>query len=112
VLLANAENSFKDFRDFQERPRHLRTLLRIHVADRTTMTNLEKLSLYARNLRPMQTVTDEDDIDLASCFTAFENSQQHLALQENSEEYKLPVRAFPVANRASLKRAVYHRPTH
>jgi type I restriction enzyme R subunit len=91
--------------------------------------DLEKLSLYARNLRPMlrETILMKTTLIYPASFSAITASkirQQHLALQENSEEYKLePVRAWErrkrktskpnsVANRASPKRVIHHRPTH
>jgi type I restriction enzyme R subunit len=58
-------------------------------------TDLEKLSLYARNLRPMlcETLLDEDDIDLGnvvlSHYRVAKIRQQDLALKENTPEYKL-----------------------
>jgi len=56
---------------------------------------LEKLSLYARNLRPMlrETIVDDDDIDLnavvLSHYRLSKIRQQDLQLQENSADYKL-----------------------
>jgi type I restriction enzyme R subunit len=55
---------------------------------------LEKLSLYARNLRPMlrETIMDDDDIDLNSIvlshYRVSKIRQQHLIMQ-SSGEYKL-----------------------
>jgi type I restriction enzyme, R subunit len=58
-------------------------------------TDLEKLSLYDRNLRPMlrETLLDVDDIDLGNmvlshCRVA-RIRQQDLVLKENSADYKL-----------------------
>ena len=58
-------------------------------------TDLEKLSLYARNLRSMlhETFLDEDDIDLGnvalSHYRAAKIRQQDVVLQENNESHKL-----------------------
>ncbi len=58
-------------------------------------TDLEKLSLYARNLRPMlrETLLDEDDIDLGNVLLSHYRvpkiRQQDLVLRENTTEYKL-----------------------
>lgn len=103
VLLANAENSFKDCKKAKDAleifKKDLGTFVRFYefmsqIVDYNDK-ELEKLSLYARNLRPMlrETVIDEDDIDLSSIvlshYRVSKIRQQHLALQENSEEYKL-----------------------
>ena len=56
---------------------------------------LEKLSLYARHLRPMlrESLLDEDDIDLSnvelSHYRLSKIKQQHLKLQEDEAEYTL-----------------------
>ncbi len=58
-------------------------------------TNLEKLCLYARNLRPMlrDTLVDEDDIDLnnvmLSHYRVSKIRQQNLQLKENNGDYNL-----------------------
>jgi type I restriction enzyme R subunit len=103
VLLANAENSFKDCKKAKDAleifKKDLGTFVRFYefmsqIVDYNDK-DLEKLSLYARNLRPMlrETVVDEDDIDLSSIvlshYRVSKIRQQHLALQENAEEYKL-----------------------
>ncbi|MBC3805794.1 type I restriction endonuclease subunit R [Undibacterium seohonense] len=103
VLLANAENSFKDCKKAKDAleifKKDLGTFVRFYefmsqIVDYNDK-DLEKLSLYARNLRPMlrETVIDEDDIDLSSIvlshYRVSKIRQQHLALQENAEEYKL-----------------------
>ena len=103
VLLANAENSFKDCKKAKDAleifKKDLGTFVRFYefmsqIVDYSDK-DLEKLSLYARNLRPMlrETVADEDDIDLSSIvlsqYRVSKIRQQHLTLQENSEEYKL-----------------------
>ncbi|MBC3809267.1 type I restriction endonuclease subunit R [Undibacterium seohonense] len=103
VLLANAENSFKDCKKAKDAleifKKDLGTFVRFYefmsqIVDYNDK-DLEKLSLYARNLRPMlrETIVDEDDIDLSSIvlshYRVSKIRQQHLALQENAEEYKL-----------------------
>ena len=103
VLLANAENSFKDCKKAKDAleifKKDLGTFVRFYefmsqIVDYDDK-DLEKLSLYARNLRPMlrETILDQDDIDLSSIvlshYRVSKIRQQHLALQENSEEYKL-----------------------
>ncbi|MBC3879714.1 type I restriction endonuclease subunit R [Undibacterium sp. FT79W] len=103
VLIANAENSFKDCKKAKDAleifKKDLGTFVRFYefmsqIVDYNDK-DLEKLILYARNLRPMlrETVVDEDDIDLSSIvlshYRVSKIRQQHLALQENSEEYKL-----------------------
>ena len=58
-------------------------------------TDLEKLSLYARNLQPMlrETLLHDDDIDLGkvvlSHYRVAKMRQQDLVLQENSQNHKL-----------------------
>ena len=57
--------------------------------------NLEKLSLYARNLRPMlrEAETDEDDVDLSnvvlSHYRLSKIRQQDIKLKEDAEGYDL-----------------------
>lgn len=103
VLLANAENSFKDCKKAKDAleifKKDLGTFVRFYefmsqIVDYNDK-DLEKLSLYARNLRPMlrETILDEDDIDLSSIvlshYRVSKIRQQHLALQQNTEDYKL-----------------------
>ena len=103
VLIANAENSFKECKRAKDAleifKKDLGTFVRFYefmsqIVDYNDK-DLEKLSLYARNLRPMlrETIMDEDDIDLSSIvlshYRVSKIRQQHLTLQENSEEYKL-----------------------
>lgn len=103
VLIANAENSFKDCKQEKDR-------LEIFKKDLGSFTRfyefmsqivdyddkeLEKLSLYARHLRPLlrEKVIDEDDIDLAnvvmSHYRLSKIRQQTIKLQEDSADYKL-----------------------
>jgi len=103
VLIANAEKSFKECK--QERDaleifkKDLGSFVRFYefmsqIVDYDNK-DLEKLSLYARNLRPMlrETITDEDDIDLnaivLSHYRLSKIRQQDLVLQQNTDEYKL-----------------------
>ncbi|MFZ6693303.1 type I restriction endonuclease subunit R [Undibacterium sp. SXout20W] len=103
VLIANAENSFKECKRAKDAleifKKDLGTFVRFYefmsqIVDYNDK-DLEKLSLYARNLRPMlrETIMDDDDIDLSSIvlshYRVSKIRQQHLTLQENSEEYKL-----------------------
>jgi type I restriction enzyme, R subunit len=103
VLIANAEKSFKECK--QERDaleifkKDLGSFVRFYefmsqIVDYDDK-DLERLSLYARNLRPMlrETVTDDDDVDLnaivLSHYRLSKIRQQDLALQQNTDEYKL-----------------------
>jgi type I restriction enzyme R subunit len=103
VLLANAENSLKDCKKAKDAleifKKDLGSFVRFYefmsqIVDYNDK-DLEKLSLYARNLRPMlrETVLDEDNVDLSSIFLSHYRvskiRQQHLVLQENSSEYQL-----------------------
>jgi len=102
-LLANAENSFKDCKKEKDRleifKKDLGTFVRFYefmsqIVDYDNK-DLEKLSVYARNLRPMlrESLIDEDDIDLNSVvlshYRLSEIRRQDLKLQENTDEYKL-----------------------
>ena len=100
VLITNAENDYKGFKMKQD-------ALEIFKKDLGTFTrqyefmsqivdydskDLEKLSLYARNLRPLlrESASDEDDIDLSnivmSHYRVSKLYQQDLKLQESSGE--------------------------
>lgn len=102
VLIANAENSFKECKKEKDAleifKKDLGTFVRFYefmsqIVDYDDK-DLEKLSLYARNLRPMlrETITDEDEVDLSSIvlshYRVSKIRQQHLIMQE-SDEYKL-----------------------
>jgi type I restriction enzyme R subunit len=102
VLIANAENSFKECKKEKDAleifKKDLGTFVRFYefmsqIVDYDDK-DLEKLSLYARNLRPMlrETIMDEDEIDLSSIvlshYRVSKIRQQHLIMQE-SDEYKL-----------------------
>ncbi|AIY39167.1 Type I restriction-modification system [Collimonas arenae] len=102
VLIANAENSLKECKKEKDAleifKKDLATFVRFYefmsqIVDYDDK-DLEKLSLYARNLRPMlrETIMDEDEIDLSSIvlshYRISKIRQQHLIMQE-SDEYKL-----------------------
>jgi len=103
VLIANAENSFKECKEEKDAldifKKDLGTFVRFYefmsqIVDYDDK-QLEKLSLYARNLRPMlrETIVDEDDIDLdnvvLSHYRVSAIRQQDLKLKEDSADYKL-----------------------
>lgn len=103
VLIANAENSFKECKQEKDAldifKKDLGTFVRFYefmsqIVDYDDK-DLEKLSLYARNLRPMlrETIIDEDDIDLdnvvLSHYRLSAIRQQDLKLKEDSADYKL-----------------------
>lgn len=103
VLIANAENSFKGCKKEKDAleifKKDLGTFVRFYefmsqIVDYDNK-DLEKLSLYARNLRPMlrESLIDEDDIDLnnvvLSHYRLSEIRRQDLKLKEDTAEYKL-----------------------
>ncbi len=103
VLIANAENSFKDCKQEKDAleifKKDLGTFVRFYefmsqIVDYDDK-NLEKLSLYARNLRPMlrEAQTDEDDVDLSnvvlSHYRLSKIRQQDIKLKEDAEGYDL-----------------------
>jgi len=102
-LIANAENSFKACKKEKDGldifKKDLGTFVRFYefmsqIVDYDDK-NLEKLSLYAGNLRPMlrESIIDEDEIDLQgvvlSHYRLSKIRQQSLKVQENISEYKL-----------------------
>ena len=104
VILANAENSFKDCKKEKDSldifKKDLGTFVRFYefmsqIVDYDDR-DLEKLSLYARNLRPMlrEAMIDEDDIDLDSVLLSHyrlsKTRQQDINLKEDAEEYLVP----------------------
>ncbi len=104
VLIANAENSFKECKQEKDAleifKKDLGTFVRFYefmsqIVDYSDK-DLEKLSLYARNLRPMlrETLLDEDDIDLdnvvLSHYRLSKIRQQDLNLKEDSGDYLEP----------------------
>lgn len=105
VLITNAQNDYKGFKTKQDE-------LEIFKKDLGTFTrqyefmsqivdydskDLEKLSLYARNLQPLlrESANDEDVIDLSnivmSHYRVSKLHQQDLKLQESKSEYQLDV---------------------
>ena len=103
VLITNAENCLKECQKEKDAleifKKDLGTFVRFYefmsqIVDYDD-TDLEKLSLYARNLRPMlrEALLDEDEIDLEnvvlSHYRVGKIRQQDLLLKQNSGEYKL-----------------------
>ena len=103
VLIANAENSFKECKREKDSleifKKDLGTFVRFYefmsqIVDYDNK-DLEKLSIYARNLRPMlrESLITEDDIDLnnvvLSHYRLSEIRRQDLKIMENTAEYKL-----------------------
>ncbi|MFT6914582.1 MAG: type I restriction enzyme R subunit [Motiliproteus sp.] len=103
VLIANAENSFKECKQEKDRLEIFKKDLGSYTRFYEFMSQiveyddkaLEKLSLYARHLRPMlrEKLVDEDDVDLSnvvlSHYRLSKIRQQDMQLQENTAEYKL-----------------------
>lgn len=120
VLIANAENSFKECKKEKDAleifKKDLGTFVRFYefmsqIVDYDNK-DLEKLSLYARNLRPMlrESLIDEDDIDLnnvvLSHYRLSEIRRQDLKLKEDAGEYKLkPGEGFGTAKPKDIKEA-------
>jgi len=103
VLMANAENSFKECKKEKDAleifKKDLGTFVRFYefmsqIVDYDDKA-LEKFSLYARNLRPMlrETLLEEEGIDLSSVVLSHYRlsimRQQDLKLKEDSADYKL-----------------------
>ncbi|WP_223145937.1 type I restriction endonuclease subunit R [Iodobacter fluviatilis] len=103
VLLTNAENSLKDCQKAKDTleifKKDLGTFVRFYefmsqIVDYDDK-DLEKLSLYARNLRPMlrEIILEEDEIDLdnvvLSHYRVSKLYQQDLVLKESKGEYQL-----------------------
>lgn len=104
VLIANAENSFKDCKQEKDAleifKKDLGTFVRFYefmsqIVDYNDK-GLEKLCLYARNLRPMlrETAIDDDDIQLDSVvlshYRLSKIRQQDLKLHDDKAEYLTP----------------------
>ena len=117
VLIANAEKSFKECKEEKDAleifKKDLGTFVRFYefmsqIVDYDDK-ELEKLSLYARNLRPMlrESVVDEDDIDLSniemSHYRLSKIRQQNLMLQEDNPEYLAPGDALGTAKAKDKK---------
>ncbi|KAB2928446.1 MAG: type I restriction endonuclease subunit R [Dechloromonas sp.] len=103
VLIANAENCLKDCQKEKDAleifKKDLGTFVRFYefmsqIVDYDD-TGLEKLALYARNLRPLlrESLLDEDDVDLSnvvlSHYRVARIRQQDLLLKQDCAEYKL-----------------------
>jgi len=103
VLIANTENSLKECKQEKDAldifKKDLGTFVRFYefmsqIVDYNDK-ELEKLSLYARNLRPMlrETIIDEDDIDLdnviLSHYRLSKMKQQDINLQTDHPDYTL-----------------------
>lgn len=103
VLIANAETTFKECTQEKDAldifKKDLGTFVRFYefmsqIVDYDNK-DLEKLCLYARNLRPMlrESLIEEDDIDLdnvvLSHYRLSAIRQQDLKLKNDSEDYKL-----------------------
>jgi len=104
VLIANAENSFKECKQEKDAleifKKDLGTFVRFYefmsqIVDYDDK-DLEKLSLYARNLRPMlrEALIEEDDIDLNSVvlshYRLSKIRQQDIQLKEQAGDYLTP----------------------
>ncbi len=103
VLIANAEKSFKECKEEKDAleifKKDLGTFVRFYefmsqIVDYNDK-DLEKLSLYARNLRPMlrESIIEEDDIDLHSLvlshYRLSEIRKQDLVMEPDSPDYTL-----------------------
>ncbi|WP_022952670.1 type I restriction endonuclease subunit R [Leucothrix mucor] len=103
VVTANAENSLKDCKKAKDEleifKKDLGSFVRFYefmsqIVDYDDK-DLEKLSLYARNLRPMlrETVVEDDDVDLSNVVLSHYRlsaiRQQHIKLKEDAEDYKI-----------------------
>jgi type I restriction enzyme R subunit len=104
VLIANAENSFKDCKKEKDAleifKKDLGTFVRFYefmsqIVDYDNK-ELEKLSLFARNLRPMlrESLLDDDDIDLGNVVLSHYRlsaiRQQDLKLNQDEAAYLVP----------------------
>jgi len=104
VLIANAENSFKECKQEKDAleifKKDLGSFVRFYefmsqIVDYDDK-DLEKLSLYARNLRPMlrEALIEEDDIDLNSVvlshYRLSKIRQQDIQLKEQAGDYLTP----------------------
>ena len=103
VLIANADNAFKDAKLEKDKleifKKDLGSFSRFYefmsqIVDYDDK-QLEKLSLYARNLRPLlrETAIQDDDIDLSnvgmSHYRLSKIRQQDIRLKENAEDHQL-----------------------
>jgi len=108
ILIANAENSLKECKEAKDTleifKKDLGTFVRFYefmsqIVDYDD-TNLERLSLYARNLRPMlrESIIYEDEIDLDNVvlhqYRVSKIRQQDLQLKVDSGNYLTPGEAL------------------
>ena len=103
VLIANAENTFKECKQEKDALEIFKKDLGSYVRFYEFMSqivdydnkDLEKLSLYARNLRPMlrEAMVDDDDVDLSNVvlhqYRLSKIRQQDLKMKDDAGEYKL-----------------------
>ena len=104
VLIANAENTYKECKEEKDAleifKKDLGTFVRFYefmsqIVDYDNK-DLEKLSLYARNLRPMlrESLVEDEEIDLdnvvLSHYRLSAIRQQDLKLREDAAEYLVP----------------------
>lgn len=103
VLIANAENTFKECKQEKDKLEIFKKDLGTFVRQYEFMSqivdyddkDLEKLSLYARNLRPMlrETNIEEQDVDLShvvlSHYRLSKIRQQDIQLKEDAAGYEL-----------------------
>lgn len=104
VIIANADNSFKACKEEKSALEIFKKDLGTYVRFYEFMSQivdyddkeLEKLSLYARNLRPMlrESIIEEDDIDLSnvelSHYRLSKIKQQTLVMDSDAPEYLSP----------------------
>jgi len=117
VIIANAENSFKACKEEKDAleifKKDLGTFVRFYefmsqIVDYDDK-DLERLSLYARNLRPMlrESILDEDEIDLDNVvlqkYRVSMIRQQDLKLKADSDDYLVPGDALGTAKARDIK---------
>jgi type I restriction enzyme R subunit len=117
VIIANTENSFKACKEEKDAleifKKDLGTFVRFYefmsqIVDYDDK-NLERLSLYARNLRPMlrDSILDEDEIDLDNVvlqkYRVSKIRQQDLKLKADSDDYLVPGYALGTATARDIK---------
>lgn len=118
VLIANTENSFKECKKEKDTIEIFKKDLGTYVRFFEFMSqivdydndDLEKLSLYAKHLRPMlrESLIEDDDIDLSyvtlSHYRLSKIRQQNLIMEKNSPDYKLePGKELGTAKPANRK---------
>ncbi|HHT8828386.1 TPA: type I restriction endonuclease subunit R, partial [Yersinia enterocolitica] len=103
VLITNAENSFKECKQEKDKldifKKDLGSFVRFYEFMSQIVEyddkDLEKLSLFARHLRPLlhEQRVEEDEVDLSnvemSHYRLSKIHEQHLKLQEDAGEYKI-----------------------